>query len=119
MSEEKVLLEFETDLFGIKNDKIPKEYYTLTNERLKVKKQGVVSKKLSDIELFKIKDITVIQKLTDKVRGVGDVEIISADESDPKLVLKKVKDPYEIREAIRKASNAAKEKAGVTYRYNL
>lgn len=123
MSEE-VILEFESDLFGIKDKsdgplKIPKEYYTLTTERLKVRKQGVMTKTLSDIEIFKVKDITVRQKLMDKARGVGDIEILSADESDPKLILRKVKDPHEIREKIRDASKAAKEKMGVEYRYEL
>ncbi|MBU5594903.1 PH domain-containing protein [Amphibacillus sp. MSJ-3] len=123
MSEE-IILEFESDLFGIKDNsegplKIPKEYYTLTTERLKVRKQGVMTKTLSDIEVFKINDITVKQKLTDKVRGVGDIEILSADESDPKLILKKVKDPHEVREQIRDAAKKAKEKMGVKYRYEL
>lgn len=121
---EEVILEFESDLFGLKDNsdgllKIPKEYYTLTTERLKVRKQGVMTKTLSDIEIFKVKDITVRQKLMDKARGVGDIEILSADESDPKLILKKVKDPHEIREKIRDASKAAKEKMGVEYRYEL
>lgn len=124
MSEEVTLLEFETDLFGLKGNtegafKIPKEHYTLTNERLKIRKQGVMTKTLSDIELFKVKDMTVKQKMTDKIRNVGDIEIISADESDPLIVLKKVKDPHQIREKIRDAAKAAKEKAGVSYRYDL
>src|SRR5690606_18722325 len=119
MGEEKVLLEFEMDMFGIKGDRIPREYYTLTNERIKIRKQGLLTKELNDIELFKIKDTSVKQKMTDKVRNVGDIEIISADESDPVIVLKKVKDPHEVREKIRRAVKEAKEKAGVTYRYDL
>lgn len=122
--EEKVLLEFENHLFGIKGNKdgllkIPKEYYTLTNERLKVNKQGVVTQTRSDIELFKIKDMTVKQKMKDKMINIGDIEIISADESDPVMILKRVKDPHEVREAIRKASKEAKELVGVAYRYDL
>lgn len=124
MSEEVTLLEFETDLFGIKGNKdgafkIPKEHYTLTNERLRIRKQGVMTKTMNDIELFKIKDTSVKQKMTDKMRGVGDVEIISSDESEPVMILKKVKDPYEIREKIRNAAKKAREKEGVSFRYDL
>lgn len=124
MTEELTLLEFETDLFGLKGNKdgafkIPKEHYTLTSERLRIRKQGVMTKTLSDIELFKVKDMTVKQKMTDKVRNVGDIEVISADEAEPKITLKKVKDPHEIREKIRNAAKEAREKTGVSYRYDL
>jgi len=107
------------DMFGIKGDRIPREYYTLTNERLKIRKQGMLTKELSDIELFKIKDTYVKQKMTDKVRVVGDIEIISADESDPVITLKKVKNAHDVREKIRSAAKNAKETAGVSYRYDL
>lgn len=124
MSEEKILLEFETDMFGIKGNKdgafkIPKEHYVLTNERLRIRKQGVMTKTLSDIELFKIKDTAVKQKMTDKMRNVGDIEIISSDESDPVKVLKKIKDPHEVRETLRNAAKQARGKEGVSFRYDL
>lgn len=117
-------MEFENHLFGIKGNKegmfkIPKEHYTLTNERLKVNKQGVMTQTKSDIELFKIKDVTVQQKLKDKAMNVGNIEIISSDESDPVLVLKNVKDPHDIREKIRDASKKAKQEAGIAYRQNV
>jgi|GEM_PF-6565400 len=124
MNEEKTLLEFETYLFGLNTNKegilkIPTEHYELTNQRLKITKQGVLTETKSDIELFKIKDINVTQKLKDKVMDVGDIEIISADESKPKLVLKRIKNPHEVREKIRSAVIAAREATGVTYRYDL
>jgi len=121
---ETTIVEFETHLFGIKGNKegmfkIPKEHYELTNERLKVNKQGVMTQTKSDIELYKIKDITVQQKLKDKAMNVGNIEIISSDESDPVLVLKNVKDPHTIREQIREASKKAKQEAGISYRQNV
>lgn len=121
---EETILEFENHLFGIKGNKegmfkIPKEHYTLTNERLKVNKQGVMTQTKSDIELYKIKDVTVQQKLKDKAMNVGNIEIVSSDESDPVLVLKNVKDPHNIREQIRDASKKAKQEAGIAYRQNV
>lgn len=121
---EKTLLVFETHLFGIKGNKegflkIPKEHYELTNERLKITKQGIVTQTRGDIELFKVKDLSVKQTLKDKAMGIGDIEILSSDESDPRITLKKIKDPHEIREQIRNAAKAAKEKVGVTYRHDI
>ncbi|KIO62119.1 hypothetical protein B4065_3339 [Caldibacillus thermoamylovorans] len=122
MAEEKTILEFETYLFGIKgNDsgliKIPREKYELTNERLKITKQGVIAESKSDIELYKVKDITVIQKLKDKVMDIGDIEIMTADNT--KHILKRIKSPYDVRETIRNAAKEAREAVGVTYRVDL
>jgi len=121
---EKTLLEFENHMFGIKGGKagflnVPKEYYVLTNERLKVTKQGIVTETRSDIELFKVKDITVKQKMKDKMMDIGEIEIISADESDPLMVLKQVKSPHDVREKIRSAAKEARELAGVSYKWDL
>lgn len=123
-NEEKTILVFESHLFGIKGNKegilkIPKDQYELTNERLKITKQGIMTQTRGDIELFKVKDLSVRQGLKDKAMGVGDILIISADESDPEIVLKNVKDPHEERELIRDAVKKAKEKSGVSYRYEL
>lgn len=122
--EEKTLLEFETYMFGIRGNrdgflKIPQEYYELTTERLRITKQGMITETRDDIELFKIKDITVHQKMKDKLMDVGDIEIISADESSPKIVLKRIKSPHEVREQIRAAAKKAREAAGVTFRFDL
>lgn len=124
MSEEISLLKFETHLFGVKGNtegflKIPKEHYELTNERLKINKQGIMMQKRSDIELYKVKDSSVKQTMKDKVMDIGNIEIISSDESDPMIVLKKIKSPHEVREQIRNAVKAAKEQAGVSYRHNI
>lgn len=121
---ETVVLEFEKYLYGLKGNKeglikVPREYYVLTNERLKITKQGLMTETRSDIELFKVKDITVRQKLREKVMDLGDIEIISADESDPVLLLKQIKNPHDVREKIRNAAKEARRLAGVSYRYDL
>ncbi|MFS0785893.1 PH domain-containing protein [Shouchella sp. 1P09AA] len=122
--EETIIVEFETHLFGIKGNqkgvlKIPKEYYTLTNERLKVSKQGMMTSTKTDIDLYKIKDINVIQKFKDKAMNLGDIEIISSDSSHPKLMLKKIKDPHTVREQIRTASRESRKEEGVSYRQDV
>lgn len=124
MSNEKTLLTFETHLFGIKGNKegfmkIPKDYYELTTERLKITKQGVMTATKSDIELYKIKDTSVKQGIKEKVMDIGDIEIISSDESDPRITLKKIKSPHDVREKIRSAAKDARDRVGVTYRQDI
>lgn len=121
---EKTILKFETYMFGIKENKkgiinIPKEYYELTNERLKITKQGVITKDIKDIELYKVQDINVKQKLTDKALGVGDIEIISSDTNNPVILLRRIKNPHEIREKIREAVKEARRSEGVVYKRDV
>lgn len=96
VSGEKILLEFTTYMFGLEGKtkgsvSIPTENYKLTTERLLIEKQGIITKTRDEIELYKIKDIAVKQKLKDKMLNVGDIEIISSDESTPSLNLKRIK----------------------------
>lgn len=121
---EKTILEFETYLFGLKESKkgvlnIPKEHYELTDERLKITKQGVLTKDIKDIELFKIQDINVKQKLTDKALGIGDIEIISSDMSDSNIILKRIKNPHDVREKIRAAVKGARRDEGILYKRDV
>jgi len=121
---EETILEFESYLFGIKGNKegflkIPKDHYVLTNERLKISKQGMMTETKSDIDLYKIKDISVKQKLKDKIVDIGDIEIISSDAGDPRITLKNIKGPHDVREKIRSAAKEAREIAGVEYRQDI
>lgn len=122
--EETTILEFESYLFGMKGNKegilkIPKEYYELTNERLKVKKQGVMTQTKYDMDLYKINDIRVYQRLRDKAMNVGTIYVESSEAYDEMLVLKDVRDPHTVRETIRDATKKAKLEAGVTYRQEI
>ncbi|MDE0582225.1 PH domain-containing protein [Planococcus sp. A6] len=122
--EETTILEFESYLFGMKGNKegilkIPKEYYELTNERLKVKKQGVMTQTKHDMDLYKINDIRVYQRLRDKAMNVGTIYVESSEAYDEMLVLKDVRDPHTVREVIRDATKKAKLEAGVTYRQEI
>ena len=121
---EKTILKFETYLYGIKDSgggalKIPKTYYELTNERLKITKQGIMTKDIKDIELFKVKDINVKQNFKDKLLGIGDIEIVSSDASDPTIVLKRIKDPHNVREKIRAAVREARRAEGVLFKREI
>lgn len=77
-------MKFEMHLLGIKGNeeggiKIPKEYYELTNERIKVRKQGVMTQTKRDMDLYKINDIRVYQRLRDKAMNVGAIYVESSE----------------------------------------
>ena len=82
--------------------------YELTNQRIRIY-SGRVSKKEEEIDLIRIRDLKVKQGLADRAKGVGDIEIISTDDSTPKLILKDVKDPVGVKEIIRTAMKVEKD----------
>lgn len=121
---EETILEFSTYLFGLEGKKkgfvnMPTENYKLTNERLLIEKQGVVSKNRDEIELYSVKDIVVDQGIKDKLMKVGDIKIIGSDESTPTIILKRIKDPNEVKESIRRAVMNARKEVGISYRRDI
>lgn len=127
-NEERTILEFQTYMFGMENKKgtlgkfeisIPQYKYTLTSERLLLDKVGVMGKKREEIELYKINDITVKQGLKDKLAGVGDIEIISSDASTPTLTLKRIKDPNDVKETLRRTVMDRKNNMNIGYRQDI
>lgn len=127
--QEAVIIKFSTYLYGMEGKKknviggidisIPQYTYILTNERLLIEKRGVVSSKKEEIELYKINDIEVRQGVAEKLQKIGDIEIVSSDESTPTLVLRKIKDPFDIKEVIRRAVQDRKRIVGMSYHQSV
>jgi hypothetical protein len=92
--------------------------YELTTQRLRILR-GILGSTIDEIELVRIKDTRVKQHLGERMLDVGDVTIISNDPSQPEVVLHNVSNPIEVRELIRKATNAEKERRGLRYREDL
>ncbi|TKC15917.1 PH domain-containing protein [Robertmurraya kyonggiensis] len=127
-NEEQTIAEYQTYMFGMENKKssigkfelsVPQFKYILTSQRLLIEKVGVMSKKRDEIELYKVNDIVVSQGLKDKIAGVGDIEVLSSDSSLPTLTLKRIKNPYDVKEAIRKAVMSRKDSMNISYRQEI
>lgn len=91
------------------------ETYTITNQRIIIK-WGLIGKKQEEIELVRIDDVSVTQSIGERVQSIGDVTIESNDKTTPIIKLENIKDPFEVKELIRKHSREEKSKLG--YRYN-
>jgi len=92
--------------------------YILTNQRIIVE-SGLLSKKQEEIELHKIKDFSVKQSLTEKIMGIGNIEIMSIDASTPLLVLSNVENPFVVKDKIRLAMLEHKKRFNISYREML
>jgi uncharacterized membrane protein YdbT with pleckstrin-like domain len=74
--------------------------YTLTTERLIIKK-GILTRTTDEIELYRIKDIRLIEPILQRLVGLSIVEITSSDRSNPNVSLAGIKKGDELRNTMR------------------
>ena len=86
--------------------------YRLTTQRLFVQ-TGLVAKQLEEVELFRVKDVTLSQGVLQRMLGVGTVVVLSTDDTAPRLELAGLRDPMGVKEQIRGAFRAARQREGM------
>ena len=86
--------------------------YKLTNQRLTLR-SGIVSQKVEEVEVYRIRDVSMEQEVMGRLLGFGDVVVHSSDASSPRIVLKNVPAPNKIKEQIRTASRQGRRNEGI------
>ncbi len=74
--------------------------YEVTSERVKTVK-GILSKRTDELELYRVKDTSLIEPFIYRMFGVGNISIITGDDTTPQLELKAIKNAKEVREQLR------------------
>jgi len=88
--------------------------YALTSERLIVE-TGILSRSSEEIELYRVKDWSVLQPLLLRMFGYGHVRITSNDATAPELLLMGISKPEKVRDMVRTHVEAAREKKRVRH----
>ena len=83
--------------------------YRLSEDRLFCEK-GFLNIKQDEVLLYRVRDLELNLKLTQRIFGVGTVCVHSSDQSIPHLDLTNVKNPREVKELIHKYVEDAKDK---------
>ena len=83
--------------------------YCLSEDRIFLEK-GFLNINADEVLLYRVRDLELNLKLTQRIFGVGTVWVHSSDQSIPHLELKNIKNPREVKEMIHHAVEAAKEK---------
>lgn len=91
--------------------------YELTTQRLRIYR-GLIGRDIEEIDLIRVRDTKVKQHAGERAIGVGDITVISTDQSNPEIVLENVDKPLEVREILRKTYLAEQERRGLRYRDN-
>jgi uncharacterized membrane protein YdbT with pleckstrin-like domain len=74
--------------------------YRLTSHRLFLE-EGILSRKISEIELMRVDDLSVTQNLIERLFDVGEVILVTSDATHPRLEIAGIRSPVEVKEQIR------------------
>ena len=83
--------------------------YRLSEDRLFCEK-GFFNITQDEVLLYRVRDLQLNLKLTQRIFGVGTVCVISSDKSVPHLDLVNVRRPREVKEMIHRSVEEAKDK---------
>jgi uncharacterized membrane protein YdbT with pleckstrin-like domain len=86
--------------------------YELTTQRLR-KTSGIFSRKLDELELYRVKDSTLEQPLLLRLFGLGNITILSSDVTMPLVQLSAVHGAYDAREKLRVAVETERDRKRV------
>lgn len=86
--------------------------YEVTSERIRVSR-GIFTRRTDELELYRVKDLTLIEPFFFRLFALGSVIITTNDASTPMLTIHAVKGVKELREELRRAVEACRDKKGV------
>jgi uncharacterized membrane protein YdbT with pleckstrin-like domain len=87
--------------------------YRITSRRIVVE-TGVLSKKLEQIDLYRVADYTVERPIGQRIMGTGNLMLKTFDKTTPELNILAIKtDVVKLYEAVRAATEADKARRGV------
>jgi uncharacterized membrane protein YdbT with pleckstrin-like domain len=86
--------------------------YEVTTERIKVTR-GIFSRRTDEMELYRVKDLTLIEPFFFRLCGLGSVIITTNDASTPTMTIHAVRRVKELREALRQAVEVCRDKKRV------
>jgi uncharacterized membrane protein YdbT with pleckstrin-like domain len=86
--------------------------YEITTERIRIS-EGIFSKKTEEVELYRIKDATVIEPFWLRLFSLGNIVLTTSDKSHPRLVIPAVPDVKALRERLRTHVEQMRVRKGV------
>lgn len=86
--------------------------YRLTSERLFIQ-TGVISRSIDEIELFRIKDVKTTQGIFQRLMNVGNIVVISTDNTTSNILISGIANPLEVKETLRNVYRNSRKKENV------
>lgn len=89
-------------------------HYEVSADRIEYAR-GIFSRKIDNMDMFRVTDIRLHRSLLDCLTGVGSVTLVTKDETDPFFDFEKVANPKKLYDFIKKASLDADRRQGVVH----
>lgn len=86
--------------------------YEITSERVKIT-TGLLSRKTSELELYRVRDYSVVEPFWLRLVGCGDVVLVTSDRTTPHFVLRAVPHARELKDQIRTQTERMRQRRGV------
>lgn len=89
--------------------------YYIENERLMIE-AGLLKTTLDETLLYRIVDVTMVQTLTGKIFGTGDLIVKTKVDSNPEFVLKNISEPKKVRSLLSELVEDSRQRKNVVGR---
>ena len=89
--------------------------YYIENERLMIE-AGLLKTTLDETLLYRIVDVTMVQTLTGKIFGTGDLIVKTKVDSNPEIVLKNISEPKKVRALLSELVEDSRQRKNVVGR---
>lgn len=89
--------------------------YALTDDRLFIT-SGLLKTVEDEVRLYRIMDLSLTQTLSQKIFGIGTIQVSSADKSMRDFEIKNIKKPREVKEQLSRLVEENRDKKRVTNR---
>jgi uncharacterized membrane protein YdbT with pleckstrin-like domain len=86
--------------------------YEITTERIRFT-TGILSRRSSELELYRVRDYSVVKPFLLRLVGRGDIVLESADRSTPVFVLHAIPDVDGLKDQIRNHTEIMRQRRGV------
>ena len=86
--------------------------YEITTERVKLT-TGLLSKRTTELELYRVRDYSVVEPFWLRLVGCGNIVLVSADRSSPQIVLHAVPHATTLKDQIRTHTERMRQRRGV------
>ena len=86
--------------------------YEVTSQRLRLR-EGVFSKRTDEMELYRVKDTTLVEPFWQRLFGLGTIEITTNDATTPLVKIESIAGAKELREDLRRHIETCRDRKRV------
>lgn len=87
--------------------------FTLTTERLRIE-SGILTRRTEDLELYRVKDISMSRPIALRLVGLGHVVLTTSDHTTPQVTLNAIARPRDVLDLVRAQVERQRDRKRVT-----